>query len=103
MSQSELADMLSVSRASMVHMIDRLFKEGLVIREPSVSDRRVNRILITDAGHRIYAELKNEAAAARQQLLSSIELEQLAHLTGLLEHLLRIAVKNSVSSRGYAD
>jgi MarR family transcriptional regulator, transcriptional regulator for hemolysin len=103
LSQSELADMLSVSRASMVHVIDRLATAGLVMREPSVSDRRVNLIVITDAGHRIYAELKNEAAALRRQLLSSIELEKLAHLTGLLEQLLRIAVKNSVSSRGYAD
>ena len=72
LSQSELADMLSVSRASMVHMIDRLVRAGLVIREPSITDRRVNRIVITDAGHRIYAELKNEAAAVRRQLLSSI-------------------------------
>jgi MarR family transcriptional regulator, transcriptional regulator for hemolysin len=87
LSQSELADMLSVSGASMVHMIDRLVKADLVIREPSPSDRRINRIVITDAGHRLYAELKNEAAAVRQQLLSSIELETLAHLTELLEQL----------------
>jgi len=46
--------------------------------------------VITDAGHRIYAELKNEAAAVRRQLLSSIESEELAHLTELLEQLLCI-------------
>jgi MarR family transcriptional regulator for hemolysin len=87
LSQSELADMLSVSGASMVHMIDRLVKAGLVIREPSISDRRVNRVVITDAGHRLCAELKNEATAVRQQLLASVELEKLAHLTELLEQL----------------
>jgi MarR family transcriptional regulator for hemolysin len=87
LSQSELADILSVSSATMVHLIDRLVKAGLVIREPSISDRRVNRIVITDAGYRLYAELKNEAAAARQQLLASIELEKLAHLTELLEQM----------------
>jgi MarR family transcriptional regulator, transcriptional regulator for hemolysin len=87
LSQSELADVLSVSGTSMVHMIDRLAKDGLVIREPSISDRRVNRIVITDAGYRLYAELKNEVAAVRQQLLGSIELEELAHLTELLEQL----------------
>jgi MarR family transcriptional regulator, transcriptional regulator for hemolysin len=87
LSQTELADMLSVSGASMVHMIDRLVKDGLVIREPSISDRRVNRIVITDAGHRLYAELKNEAAAVRQQLVASVELEKLTHLTELLEQL----------------
>jgi MarR family transcriptional regulator for hemolysin len=87
LSQSELADMLSVSGASMVHMIDRLVKAGLVIREPSISDRRVNRIVITDAGHRLCSELKTEAAAVRQQLLAGIESEKLAHLTELLEQL----------------
>jgi MarR family transcriptional regulator for hemolysin len=87
LSQSELADMLSVSGASMVHMIDRLVKAGLVIREPSISDRRVNRIVITDAGHRLCADLKNETAAVRQQLVASIELEKLALLTELLEQV----------------
>ena len=87
LSQSELADLLGVSGASMVHMIDRLVKAGLVIREPSISDRRVNRIVITDEGYRLYAELKNEAAAVRQQLLASIDSKKLAHLTELLEQL----------------
>jgi MarR family transcriptional regulator, transcriptional regulator for hemolysin len=87
LSQAQLADMLSVSGASMVHMIDRLVKDGLAIREPSISDRRVNRIVITDAGHRLYAVLKGEAAAVRQELLASIELEKLAYLTELLEQI----------------
>jgi MarR family transcriptional regulator, transcriptional regulator for hemolysin len=87
LSQSELADLLSVSGASMVHMIDRLVKAGLVIRKPSPSDRRINRIVITDAGHRLYAELKNEAAAIRQQWLATVEPQSLARLTELLEHL----------------
>src|ERR1700722_14415357 len=56
LSQSELADMLSVSGGTMVHMIDRLAKADLAIREPSNSDRRVNRVVITDAGHRLCAE-----------------------------------------------
>jgi len=92
LSQSELAGMLSVSGASMVHMIDRLVKDGLAIREPSISDRRVNRIVITDAGHRLYAVLKDEAAAVRRELLAGMELEKLAHLTELLEQMQSILV-----------
>jgi MarR family transcriptional regulator for hemolysin len=87
LSQSELADILSVSGATMVHMIDRLVKAGFVMREPSISDRRVNRIVITHAGHRLYAQIKDEVCAVRQQLLASITLESLAHLTELLEQL----------------
>jgi MarR family transcriptional regulator for hemolysin len=87
LSQSELAEMLSVSGASMVHMIDRLVKAGLVTRKPSISDRREKRIVITDAGHRLCAEFKNQAAAIRHQLLAGIELKELSHLTELLEQL----------------
>jgi MarR family transcriptional regulator for hemolysin len=86
-SQSELANMIAVSGASMVRTIDCLVEAGLVIRKPSVSDRRINRIVITDAGHRLYAELKHEAAAVGRQLLAGIEAEKLAHLTQLLEEL----------------
>jgi len=84
--------MLSVSGASMVHMVDRLVKDGLAMREPSISDRRVNRIVITDAGHRLYAVLKDEAAAVRRELLAGMELEKLAHLTELLEQMQSILV-----------
>jgi MarR family transcriptional regulator, transcriptional regulator for hemolysin len=86
-SQSKLADILATSNPAMVHVIDRLANAGLVIRERSVADRRVNSIVITDAGHRLYAELKNEAAAVGEQLLAGIELQSLARLTELLEHL----------------
>jgi MarR family transcriptional regulator, transcriptional regulator for hemolysin len=87
MSQSALADMLLVTDASMVRMIDCLANAGLVMRERSKSDRRVKRIVMTEAGHRIYSELKDEAAAAREQLLAPIGWEELAHLTALLEQL----------------
>src|ERR1700692_4446364 len=43
LSQSELADMLSISGASMVHMIDRLGKAGLVRRGSSIFHRRGKR------------------------------------------------------------
>jgi MarR family transcriptional regulator for hemolysin len=87
LSQSELADVLAVSSATMVHMIDRLVRAGLLTREPSIADRRVNRIVITHAGHRLYAQIKDEASAVRQRLLAGITPESLAHLTELLEQL----------------
>jgi MarR family transcriptional regulator, transcriptional regulator for hemolysin len=87
LSQSELADALSISDASMVRTTDRLVKAGLAIREPSLSDRRVNRIVVTEAGHRLCAQAKSEVVAVRHQLLVRIELEELAHLTELLEQL----------------
>jgi MarR family transcriptional regulator, transcriptional regulator for hemolysin len=87
LSQATLADTLAVSRASMVHTIDRLVKDGLVKREPSASDRRLKRIVITDAGAHLYSLLKDEVAAVRRQMLAIVELDELAHLTEFLEQL----------------
>jgi len=87
LSQSMLADGLAISRASMVKTIDRLVKNGLVKRESSTSDRRLKRIVVTDAGTHVYSHLRDEVAAVRRQLLVSVELEKLIHLTELLEKL----------------
>jgi MarR family transcriptional regulator, transcriptional regulator for hemolysin len=87
LSQSNLADMLAISRASMVHTIDRLVKDGLVKRESSASDRRLKRIVVTDAGMHCYFLVRDEVAAARREMLAIVELEKLVHLTELLEKL----------------
>jgi MarR family transcriptional regulator, transcriptional regulator for hemolysin len=87
LSQTALADTLAVSRASMVHTIDHLVKDGLVKREPSVCDRRLKRIVVTDAGAHLYALLRDEVVAVRRQMLAIVELEELVHLTELLEQL----------------
>src|ERR1700722_189150 len=56
LSQSELADRLAVEGATMVAMVDRLVKAGLVNREPSTTDRRVKRIVLTEAGTLLYGK-----------------------------------------------
>jgi MarR family transcriptional regulator for hemolysin len=87
LSQSDLADRLAVSRASMVHTIDRLVRDGLVKRESSASDRRLKRIVVTEAGMHFYFLIKDEVAVVRREMLAIVELEKLVHLTELLEKL----------------
>ena len=87
LSQSALADGLAMSRASMVQTIDCLVKAGLVRRESSASDRRLKRVLVTEAGAHLYFLLRDEVAADRRQMLAIVDLEKLVHLTELLEQL----------------
>src|SRR6202023_2555341 len=61
LSQSELADQLAVEGATMVAMVDRLVKSGLVVREPSTTDRRVKRVVLTQAGNQMYDNVRAEA------------------------------------------
>lgn len=90
LSQSELADRLGVEGATMVAMVDRLVKAGLVVREASSTDRRVKRVVLTPAGVAIYAKVKTEADALRSQLLAKVDAKQLLIATELLEGLREI-------------
>ena len=71
----------------MVAMVDRLVKAGLVVREPSTTDRRVKRVVLTAAGNLLYERVRAEAAAFRQQLLADMEPKKLLAATELLESL----------------
>jgi len=87
LSQSELAERLAVEGATMVAMIDRLVKAGLAVREPSTADRRVKRVILTEAGNRLYDKVKAEAAALSKELLVSIQAQKLIVATEVLEEL----------------
>ena len=87
MSQIELANKLGVEAATMVAMIDRLVKAGLLAREPSTHDRRVKLVLLTEAGVQMYGKVKAEATRFRNELLADIDPQKLLVATELLEHL----------------
>jgi MarR family transcriptional regulator, transcriptional regulator for hemolysin len=87
LSQSELAQRLDVEGATMVAMVDRLVKAGLVVREPSLTDRRVKRVVLTPAGDQLYDRVRTEAAAFRRELLDGIDPKKLLSATELLENL----------------
>ncbi|HZE42659.1 MAG TPA: MarR family transcriptional regulator [Steroidobacteraceae bacterium] len=90
LSQSELADKLAVEGATMVAMIDRLVKAGLVLREASTTDRRVKRVVLTPAGLKIYEKVRAEAVALRKELLANTDPRKLLIAIELLEGLQRI-------------
>jgi MarR family transcriptional regulator for hemolysin len=87
LSQSELADRLGVEGATMVAMVDRLVKAGLVVREASATDRRIKRVVLTPAGLAVYEKVKTQATTLRKQLLAKVDAKKLLAATELLEGL----------------
>jgi MarR family transcriptional regulator for hemolysin len=71
----------------MVAMIDRLVKAGLVVREPSHTDRRVKHVLLTEAGAKLYGQVKTEAESFRRRLLEHVDPDSLRTATELLEKI----------------
>jgi len=50
MSQSDLAEMLHVSRPSVTTMLQRMEGAGLIERRPDEADSRITRVYLTEAG-----------------------------------------------------
>ena len=77
--QSELAEMLEVEKATAGRMVDRMEKKGWVVRRPDAADRRVNRLFLTAEADLIQVQLAQIADSTVDNalaLLSAREREQ---------------------------
>src|SRR5947209_8827325 len=90
--QSELAEMLEVEKATAGRQIDRMERKGWVVRRPDGADRRVNRLHLTPTALRIETELKAIGEGLLEEataLLSAREREQLTELVGRVKRRLQ--------------
>ncbi|PLR41844.1 MarR family transcriptional regulator [Chimaeribacter californicus] len=91
LTQSELAAALGLEGATVVSMIDKLVRQGLVERVMTPEDRRKRLLVVTDAGQAMYRQVKGEADALRENLLASLAGEDLAVTMRVLETLRQAA------------
>ena len=86
----ELASVEQVQPPSMTKIVGKLEEQGLVVREPDASDRRVTRVRVSDDGES-YVErsrtLKNAYLAERLERLTPGERDRLTDVLPLLERL----------------
>ncbi len=82
-SQTELADMLEIDRASAGRMIDRMEKGGWVERRPDSADRRINRLHLTAEARRVHANMWAIAEATVDDALSPLSAQERASFTKL--------------------
>lgn len=76
--QSELSKKLSVSRANITGLIERLEKEDLVIRRDDPSDKRAFRVYLTDRGFALmnaFLPIHNEYMQKVMSILDTSEKE----------------------------
>jgi DNA-binding MarR family transcriptional regulator len=88
-SQSELADMLEVERATAGRLIDKLEEYGWLERRPDGSDRRINRIFMTELGRKIHDRIGPIAEAMVEEELSGLTRQEREQLTDLLLNVKR--------------
>ena len=85
---SQLAREMYIDAAAMTRIVDRLEKRELVHRVPSVADRRVLTLHLTDAGQKLAARLPALYSAARERNFAGLSDEEMGFLKSLLRRVL---------------
>lgn len=80
-SQSELAEMLEMDRASTGRMIDRMEKGGWLERRPDEVDRRIWRLYLTAEARKVHAKMWKTAEATVDDALGSLSLTERTQFT----------------------
>jgi DNA-binding MarR family transcriptional regulator len=98
-SQSELADMMEVERASAGRMIDRLEANGWVERRAQNGDRRVKRVYLTPEAERVHRRIWRVAETTVDDALADLSTQESAQLMRLLTRVKKslVAVTEGVA------
>ena len=85
--QSEMAQQLGITGATLTHHLNALERKGLVRRWREDSNRRVQRVELTDDGVELWGRLREVALRHDQMLRSQLSEDEVEKLGELLERL----------------
>ena len=85
---SDLADLTRIPAPSLVGVVDRLAKSGLVERRRSETDRRVVFIHATDEGKKLEEKVRPAVVQAYGELQARIDAEAWEQLISGMEHII---------------
>lgn len=85
--QNELARASKLDRSTVVFVIDKLEKRGLVERRPVENDRRSNALRLTAAGAALLRTLKRKVQAHEKRLVAHLGPDEQAQLVTLLQKI----------------
>ena len=85
--QSALAEELGITGATLTHHLNALERKGLVRRWREDSNRRVQRVELTDEGIELFNRLREVARRHDRMLRSQLSEDEVERLGNLLERL----------------
>lgn len=86
-SQSELAEMLEVERATAGRTIDRMERRNWLVRRPDPTDRRINRLYLTAEAEAVQAELARIAEQLLDDAMAALDAGERAALSDMMERV----------------
>jgi DNA-binding MarR family transcriptional regulator len=91
--QSELADILEVKKATLGRLLDRMEQKGWVRREGQVGDRRAKRVFLTEEVEPAIKAMRAAAVELRRDALSGLTAAQQDQFVETL-----LAIKGNLSN-----
>ncbi|MDQ0838325.1 MarR family transcriptional regulator for hemolysin [Sphingomonas faeni] len=85
--QTDLANKLDVTQASLVRSIDQMVAASLVERHRDTADARVSRIRLTERGRTLVSTIEAKFGTLRHDMLDGVTDEDLATALRVAEHL----------------
>jgi MarR family transcriptional regulator, transcriptional regulator for hemolysin len=99
MTQAEMAESLEIQPISLVRLVDRLCRQGLVERRPHPRDRRANLLYLTDEGRATLVRLTPLGREVTSAVLASLSEADVAELLQKLL-LIKTNIRNATGRRG---
>jgi MarR family transcriptional regulator for hemolysin len=85
--QSQMAQALGITAATLTHHLNALEKQGLVRRWREAGNRRVQRTALTPAGQELFERLREVALRHDERLRARLSDEEVVRLGELLDKL----------------
>lgn len=86
-SQSDLAKILDIERATLGRLLDRLERKNWVRRRPDPEDRRVNRVYLAEAAGPTMQTMRREAKRTLDDALSPLSVGEQKRMFGMLRRM----------------
>ena len=90
--QSELADILEIEKATLGRLLDRMEAKGWIKREEHATDRRAKRVFLTDEVEPAVKTMRTAAADLRRDALASFDVEDRERFVDML-----LAIKTNLT------
>ncbi len=93
LSQRQLSEVLVVDRSNVTGLLDRMEKNGWVLRSDDPTDRRVYRVTLTTGGRSLWRKVQPRYEARVAQLTRSLSAKQIEEGVRWLQQLEKAAAE----------
>ena len=76
LSQTELAEKLQITPATLTKMLQRMEKAGFIERRACTTDQRVSKVYLTQAGHEVQGKVEVVWGTMEEETFSNFTLEE---------------------------